>query len=270
MAAYADTFERKEVKYRLDAGQRRFVEQALVGHMALDAYGRSRVTSLYFDTPTHDLVCRSLEKPLYKEKLRLRYYGELREDTCVFLELKKKFRGIVYKRRVACSYAAARAFMNGMPYLQACRAWPLSDEAAARASIAPHSLQIVDEIDAFIERHRPLEPSMVISCDRSAYAPVAGERVATDGAPTGQASLRITFDADIVYEDLNGPAARGVHPLLRPGEAIMELKSAGAYPLWLVHALDGCAAYPTSFSKVGEAFKQCVAQPARSKEVLYA
>ena len=263
MASITDTFERKEVKYRLSADQRRFIEGALRGRMELDAYGRSRVTSIYFDTPTHDLICRSIEKPLYKEKLRLRFYGELREDACVFLELKKKFRGIVYKRRVACSYAAARAFMCGMPYVQACRTYPLPDEEAARASLTPHSLQIVDEIDAFIERHRPLEPSMVVSCDRSAYAPAVGSQAATvsGGAPTGQAALRITFDADIVYEDLNGPAARGVHPLLRPGEAIMELKSAGAYPLWLVRALDECAAYPTSFSKVGEAFKQCVAQP---------
>ena len=274
MAGYADTFERKEVKYRLNAGQRRFIEAQLAGHMELDAYGRSRVTSIYFDTPTHDLICRSIEKPLYKEKLRLRFYGELREDACVFLELKKKFRGIVYKRRVACSYAAARAFMGGMPYSQACRAYPLPDEQAARASLSPHSLQIVGEIDAFIERHRPLEPSMVVSCDRSAYAPVAGQVVSggsnAGGAPTGQASLRITFDADIVYQDLNGPASRAVRPLLAPGEAIMELKSAGAYPLWLVRALDECAAYPTSFSKVGEAFKQCVAQHDQTKEVFHA
>ena len=279
MPAYADTFERKEVKYRLDAGQLRAMGSALEGRMALDVYGRSRVTSVYFDTPDHSLVCRSLEKPLYKEKLRLRFYGAPAEDGCVFLELKKKFKGIVYKRRVALSLAAARDFLGGAPYPQACRAHPLPDESAAAESLSPHSLQIVDEIDAFIGRHQPLEPSMLIACDRMAFAPVGSAAAgapccpapassARSDAPTGQEELRITFDFDISYRDLSSSAATGglVYepafrdmPLIWEGEAVMEVKSAGSFPLWLVHALDGCRAYPTSFSKCGEAYKRCVA-----------
>lgn len=282
MSAYADTFERKEVKYRLVAGQLHAIGSALEGRMELDMYGRSRVSSIYFDTPDHSIVCRSLEKPLYKEKLRLRFYGAPAEDGCVFLELKKKFKGIVYKRRVACSFGAARDFLSGAPYPQACRAHPLPDELAAAESVSPHSLQIVDEIDAFIERHQPLEPSMLIVCDRMAFAPVgspaAGGPGASDfpaapaparsDAPTGQDDLRITFDFDISYRDLSSsasalgpfyaPAFRDM-PLIREGEAVMEVKSAGSFPLWLVHALDDCRAYPTSFSKYGEAYKRCVA-----------
>lgn len=72
MASFTDTFERKEVKYRLNAKQYREVLDALAGRMAADEYGRTRITSLYFDTPTRDLIARSLEKPLYKEKLRVR------------------------------------------------------------------------------------------------------------------------------------------------------------------------------------------------------
>ena len=75
MASFTDTFERKEVKYRLNAKQHREVLDALAGRMAADEYGRTRITSLYFDTPTRDLIARSLEKPLYKEKLRVRWYG---------------------------------------------------------------------------------------------------------------------------------------------------------------------------------------------------
>ena len=37
----------------------------------------------------------------------------------------------------------------------------------------------------------------------------------------------------------------------------MEVKVPGAYPLWLVRALDDCGAYPTSFSKYGEAYLAC-------------
>ena len=100
-----------------------------------------RITSLYFDTPGRALIERSLDKPLYKEKLRLRRYGEAAgedadEDGCVFVEIKKKYKGVVYKRRVGMSLAAARAYMGGMPYEQACACFPLSDPALAAASVS--------------------------------------------------------------------------------------------------------------------------------------
>ncbi|HIW75341.1 MULTISPECIES: polyphosphate polymerase domain-containing protein [Gordonibacter] len=265
MSVYTDVFERKEVKYRLGAEQVRALAGALEGRMVPDAYGRTRVTSLYLDTPNRALIDRSLEKPLYKEKLRLRAYGTPAPDGLVFIELKKKFEGIVYKRRVGCSYRAARAYVAGTPYERACARFPLADHEAAVESCSPRSLQIAAEIDQFRARHKPLMPSMYIACERVAYAPaldVAGEPHA-DVPP----DLRITFDEAIAYRDLFAsvpapPDAPSAYvPLLGAGEAVMEIKASGPFPLWLVHALDECRVYPTSFSKYGEAYRACSNAP---------
>lgn len=164
MTSYQEVFERKEVKYRLDAAQRHAMLAALEGRMAVDDYGTTSIVSRYFDTPDRALIERSLDKPLYKEKLRVRSYGIPGEDDQVFVELKKKYQGIVYKRRVGCSYAAARAYMGGMPYEQACREFPLPDPILAEASLSSRSLQIAREIDAFKERYAPLRASMVTIC----------------------------------------------------------------------------------------------------------
>ena len=95
MTTFIDVFERKEVKYRLDARQHRAMAATLRGRMAPDAFGRTRIVSRYFDTPERALIERSLDKPLYKEKLRLRSYGSSQADDRVFVEIKKKYKGIV-------------------------------------------------------------------------------------------------------------------------------------------------------------------------------
>lgn len=250
MASFADTFERKEVKYRLNAKQHRCVLDALAGRMAADEYGRTRITSLYFDTPSRDLIARSLEKPLYKEKLRVRSYGTPLQSERVYVEIKKKYDGIVYKRRVGCSQAAALSYlMGGLPYENACAANPLADPMQQVEALTPHSLQIAREIDAFVARYRNLRPSMYIVCERTAYAPVPG------GDAEG---LRITFDSGVSYRDAMAAgkhADASFHPLLGLGEVIMEVKTGAAFPSWLVEALNGCAAFPSSFSKYGAAYE---------------
>lgn len=116
MAEFTGTFERKEVKYRLNTMQVRAIKQALSAHMAPDEYGQTSITSVYYDTPNRDMISRSLEKPAYKEKLRLRTYGPRNASAPVFVELKKKHEGIVYKRRIAASEPAAQLLMVGVPY----------------------------------------------------------------------------------------------------------------------------------------------------------
>ena len=111
MAEYTGTFERKEVKYRLNPVQVRTIKQALGAYMAPDEYGQTSITSVYYDTRNRDMISRSLEKPAYKEKLRLRTYGPRSAQAPVFVELKKKHKGIVYKRRIAVSESAAQLFM---------------------------------------------------------------------------------------------------------------------------------------------------------------
>lgn len=252
MAEFMGTFERKEVKYRLNAMQVRAIKQALSAHMAPDEYGQTSITSVYYDTPNRDMISRSLEKPAYKEKLRLRTYGPRCAQAPVFVELKKKHEGIVYKRRIAVSESAARLFMVGVPYGRAISRYPLVDEALEAESHSAKSLQIAEEIAACVRRNGPVFPSMAILVERVAWAPLPDAR----GAEAE--GVRITFDERIRYRDLFAPAGkRASVPLLAAGEAIMEVKVPGAYPLWLVRVLDDCGAYPTSFSKYGEAYLAC-------------
>lgn len=252
MASFTDTFERKEVKYRLNAKQHRHVLDALAGRMAEDEYGRSRITSLYFDTPARDLIARSLEKPLYKEKLRVRWYGQPARAGRVYVEIKKKYDGIVYKRRVGCSQAAAMAYLTGgVPYENACAANPLADQAQQEESLTLHSIQIAREIDAFVGRCRNLRPSMYIVCERMAFAPVPGG---------GAEGLRITFDSGVAYRDAMAAGRHAdaqFHPLLGLGEVIMEVKTCGAFPSWLVEALNGCEAFPLSLRARRAAWRLC-------------
>lgn len=252
MAEYTGTFERKEVKYRLNPVQVRMIKQALGAYMAPDEYGQTSITSVYYDTRNRDMISRSLEKPAYKEKLRLRTYGPRSAQAPVFVELKKKHKGIVYKRRIAVSESAAQLFMVGVPYGRAIGRHPLADEALEAESHSAKSLQIAEEIAACVRRNGPVFSSMAILVERVAWAPLPDTR----GAQAED--VRITFDERICYRDLFAPEGkRASVPLLAAGEAIMEVKVPGAYPLWLVRMLDDCKAYPTSFSKYGEAYLAC-------------
>ena len=114
MTDFRETFKRKEVKYRLTADQRAFLEGIVQQYLALSPFGESVVNSLYLDTSDHSVIARSLEKPLYKEKLRLRWYGSesLADAKSVFFELKKKFKGIVYKRRVCLTTPTAMSMIG--------------------------------------------------------------------------------------------------------------------------------------------------------------
>lgn len=252
MAEYTGTFERKEVKYRLNPVQVRMIKQALGAYMAPDEYGQTSITSVYYDTRNRDMISRSLEKPAYKEKLRLRTYGPRSAQAPVFVELKKKHKDIVHKRRIAVSESAAQLFMVGVPYGRAIGRHPLADEALEAESHSAKSLQIAEEIAACVRRNGPVFPSMAILVERVAWAPLPDAR----GAQVK--GVRITFDERIRYRDLFAPEGkRASVPLLAAGEAIMEVKVPGAYPLWLVRVLDDCKAYPTSFSKYGEAYLAC-------------
>ena len=250
MATSGDTFQRKEKKYLLTAEQCAAIKQGLAGKMALDAYGATRIDSLYLDTPDRSLICRSLEKPLYKEKLRIRSYGAFSDAETVFLEIKKKYKGIVYKRRVRMSKAAMDEYLNGASYEEAQRNHPVSSEALAD-DLAAGKVQIARELDAFFRRYEGLAPSMVISCVREAWAPID---------PLHEDCVdRITFDEDISYVDLLEPGAAARRPVTGNGMVVMEVKCAGGYPVWLCGLLSSVGAYPRSFSKYGNAFKRVLA-----------
>jgi len=219
------TFERHEVKYLLDSRQRSALERAMLGHMQADEYGESTICSLYYDTPDNRLIRRSLDKPDYKEKLRLRSYGRTKPDGNVFVELKKKYNGIVYKRRVSMTEREATAFLAG------------------RAPM-PKDCQIGREIDWFMKFYRTLAPAMYLCYDRIAYF-----------CPEDD-GLRITFDRNIRWrtDDLTLTAAPGGELLIRPDQSLLEIKTGTAMPLWLTRALSENGIKKTSFSKYGTAY----------------
>ena len=301
MAAYSSVFKRVEKKYRIGAAERAAVEAAAGGPMAVDAYGRTRITSLYLDTPERFMVARSVEKPLYKEKLRLRAYGDAAGAALmaafgagpiarepgglplsdgevetrvaaglqvpgaaaalpVFFGIKKKFKGIVYKRRLALTLPAALAFVSGLPYEQACARWPLSDAALAAAALSPATRQIARELEAAMDRWLPLVPSMGIACDRVAWAYRPEMFQEREGDELFDSDLRITFDDRLEYLDCHCFQSPW-RPSIESSESIMEIKSAGPYPPWLVEILSAERIYPASFTKYGNAYQMATAEP---------
>lgn len=167
MPSYQAIFQRYEKKYLLPANQYHALRPVLETHMQPDLYGRTTVCSIYFDTPDHRVIRRSLEKPVYKEKLRLRSYGVPEASDRVFIELKIKYRGIVYKRR------------TDMPLSEAV-AYP------CQGDIPRNPNQITHEIDRFLRFYPGIGPAMYLSCDRTAF--------------TGRENrdLRVTFDSRIL------------------------------------------------------------------------
>ena len=301
MAAYSSVFKRVEKKYRIGAAERAAVEAAAGGPMAVDAYGRTRITSLYLDTPERSMIARSVEKPLYKEKLRLRAYGDaagvalmgafgagpiVREPgglplsdgevetrvaaglqvpgaaaaLPVFFGINKKFKGIVYKRRLALTLPAALAFVSGLPYEQACARWPLSDAALAAAALSPVTRQIARELEAAMDRWLPLVPSMGIACDRVAWAYRPEMFQEREGDELFDSELRITFDDCLEYLDCHRFRSPW-RPIIESSESVMEIKSAGPYPPRLVEVLSAERIYPASFTKYGNAYQLAAAEP---------
>ena len=101
--------KRYEMKYLLNSEQTRRFREKLQGHMQIDQYGKTSIASLYYDTPNYQLIRSSLEKPVFKEKIRLRSYGLATEDSPVFLEMKRKANGVVYKRRIQTTIPPKKA-----------------------------------------------------------------------------------------------------------------------------------------------------------------
>ncbi len=254
MTAYLDVFERKEMKYRLCATQLESLISAFETRLLPDERGITLVRSLYFDTPAHDLIARSMESPLYKEKLRLRVYGQASEPgTPAFLEIKKKFKGIVYKRRVLVSIGAAHLIIEGASLSEALAAHPLNDEALAAEALTPHREQIAREIAFFIQRHDARRPSILTQCERQAFTSSDGD-------------LRVTIDRNLSYK-ANPQSIADTHfaiPLIPQTEAVMELKCTHALPLWLAGELSAVCAYKQSFSKCGTAYGHSVSEQAQN------
>ena len=239
--AKGEIFERIEKKYLLTAEQYRKLTERMNKYMKVDEYGKSTICNVYYDTDDFELIRTSIEKPVYKEKLRLRSYGTPKGDSTAFIEIKKKFDGVVYKRRISLPYSEAVRYLN--------------HGIRPNAKVNP---QILKELDYFQQRYHT-RPAMYLAYDR----------IATYGIE--DPSLRITFDSNIRAreEDIDLSMGSAGKLLLTKGEVIMEIKVGGAYPFWLIRMLEDLKIYPKSFSKYGTAYTQKVlSETRRSYECL--
>lgn len=227
--AFQTVFKRYELKYMLTIAQKEKIIEAIAPYMKLDKYGRTVIRNIYFDTENYRLIRRSIEKPAYKEKLRIRSYSQATSDSMVFVELKKKYDKVVYKRRIALTEGEAMAWVTGkIP--------------------SPVSTQISREIDYFIGFYEKLKPSVFLSYEREAYY----ER--------GGGDFRVTFDDMILcrQSDLSLCSEAYGTPILPEGMVLMELKCSGGIPLWMADVLSREKIYKTSFSKYGTAYTNLI------------
>lgn len=223
---YTQIFERTEKKYVISEDAFEKFLQLCGEKISPDTYFRSEVISLYFDTPDRRLIQKSLEKPVYKEKLRLRSYGGAKDDSPVFLELKKKYKGVVYKRRIELTLKQAKDFIK-------------------KGVLPGENPQIEKELAYFLDFYREIGPVMLISCHRLSYK--------------GENGLRITFDRNLSYrngcfEQIGALAGADKELFPEKGMGVLEIKALKAFPLWLCGILSQLEIYPRSFSKYGTAY----------------
>ena len=227
--AFQTVFKRYELKYMLTLTQKEKILEAISTYMQLDKYGRTTIRNIYFDTDSYRLIRRSIEKPAYKEKIRIRSYSQATADSTVFVELKKKYEKVVYKRRLPLCEADAMAWV-------------------CRARACPFDTQISREIDYFIDFYGKLNPTVFLSYEREAYYDKGG------------GDFRLTFDDNILCRQTDVNLCSYVYgtPILPEGKVLMELKCSGGIPLWMVEVLSRERIYKTSFSKYGTAYSTLI------------
>ena len=227
--AFQTVFKRYELKYMLTLEQKEKILEAMQPYMQMDGYGRTTIRNIYFDTDSYRLIRRSLEKPAYKEKLRIRSYSRATAESTVFVELKKKYENVVYKRRLPLCEHEAMAWV--------CREAP-----------CPINTQISREIDYFIDFYGKLNGAVFLTCEREAFYDRSG------------GDFRVTFDDHILCRETDISLCADVYgqPILPEGKVLMELKCSGGIPLWMTEVLSREKIYKTSFSKYGTAYNTLI------------
>lgn len=226
-------FKRHELKYMLSRAEYEKLMAEVIRYVKPDKFAHSRIINIYFDTPSKRIIRDSIEKPVYKEKLRLRSYGVSSDNSEVFIELKKKYKSVVYKRRLETTeHEAMDYLMGGMP---------LHEDS-----------QIAREIDYFMQVYKDLEPSVVLSYERDSYRGI------------DDPELRITFDYNVLWQNDSFTLKEEPHGnrVIPEYKILMEIKAQDALPLWLTHLLAENEIYRTSFSKYGTAYTQMISEAA--------
>ncbi len=224
--AIQTTFKRYEIKYLITKQQKEQILIAMKPYMKCNSYGHSTIRNIYFDTKDFRLIRKSLEKPVYKEKLRIRSYKQVTDDDIVFIELKKKYQSIVYKRRLTMKEQQTRfCFKNNLPL--------------------PVQSQIGNEIAYFRFFYKNLSPTVFLSYERDAYEAMNGK------------DFRVTFDENILYRTNDFSLGSEIYgtPILDDEMCLMEIKTSEGMPLWMSQMLSALHIYKSSFSKYGVAYQ---------------
>lgn len=237
--AYQKIFKRYELKYLINIEKYKIISTVLRDYMRIDKFGKSLICNIYYDTDTFLLIRRSLDKPIYKEKIRLRSYGVPKENDNVFIELKKKFEGVVYKRRINMKFIEAQAFL--------------------KYHKTKNETQISKEINYCFELYKNLKPKVYLSYERIAYYGIENTR------------FRVTFDNQIIWRDYDLELSKGVYgeEILPTNMYLMEIKTDEAIPIWLANCLSKNKIYKQSFSKYGNVYKK-IKEKEIQKENIYA
>ena len=242
-------FKRYELKYMLTLEQKERLLRGMAPYMSIDKYGRDTIRNIYFDTDNYRLIRHSIEKPVYKEKLRMRSYRLAQPDTKVYVELKKKYKSVVYKRRISIPERAAMDWICSAP-------GKLTDFPNSGTSIsgklAPNisfsDSQIAREIEYFRSYYETLHPAVFLSYEREAFYSLDGS------------DFRVTFDDHILcrQDNLSLESDVGGISILDEGKVLMEIKTSGGIPLWMTRLLTEEKIYKTSFSKYGTAYQNII------------
>lgn len=229
---YQDVFKRVEEKYLLTEQQKITLLNKIHSYLQKDKYYKSIICNIYFDSINNDLIIKSLDKPIFKEKIRLRSYGVPSLNDNVFLEIKRKYREIVGKRRVKLTLNDFYEFLKNDHY--------------------DKDNQIMQELN-YCFKYYKLRPAIYIAYDRESYKAIDNEY------------LRITLDCNLRSrtDDLKLELGDAGKKYFKDNYYIMEIKTLGSMPLWLVNSLSELKIYPTSFSKYGKIYTQM-------EEIIYA
>ena len=223
-----ETFKRMEKKYILNKSQYKELFNRMKDHLEKDKYYKSNISNIYFDTDDFYLINKSIDKSIYKEKVRLRSYFVPKGDDKVFLELKKKYKGISNKRRICLTLDE----FNNYFY----------------KGIEPNcNKQILEELNYSIKSNS-LKPKVLLAYDRLSYYDKENK------------DFRITFDKNLRYRttDLELNHGSSGNKYFEDDECIMELKTLDSFPLWITNILSELKIYPVSFSKYGNIYKNYI------------
>ena len=220
-------FRRIETKYILTPAEFKSLLALVAPYIQKDRYFKATNCSVYYDTDGRYLAIHSLEKPLYKEKIRVRSYNVPKSlDDPIFIEIKKKYAGVGHKRRIVTTL---RDFYH----------------YEKTGELQTENPQIKAELDHCFKFYH-LKPALYVAYDRLSFCSKDDEH------------FRLTFDQNVRSRetDLKLECGDKGQNYFEHGEIVMEVKALDAYPIWFTRALSNLKIYPASFSKYGRIYEK--------------